>query len=85
MFQDCRHTDLVFVTSEGEGVSGHRVLLAARCPSLRSLLSLDLSQDLQLPASSSDCLLQLRSGSSTVWPRHSSHYKSVDTTLTKYH
>ena len=77
--QDSRHADLIFVCSDGRGVSGHRVVVAATCPALRSLLSLDLGEDQQAQpalASSSQSLLQLTtSGSTTVSPSQSLQYE----------
>ena len=84
--QDGRNTDVIFVCSDSRGVSGHKFVLAATCPLLCKLFSLDISRgtcpeslEAQVTKSKSlDSILHVKFGSSTVCPSVNSSYKLVD-------
>ena len=81
--QDGRNTDVIFVCSDSRGVSGHKFVLAATCPLLCKLFSLDISRgtcpeslEAQVTKSKSlDSILHVKFGSSTVSPSVNSSYK----------
>ena len=83
MIQDGKNTDVIFVCSDSRGLSGHKFVLAATCPLLCKLFSLDISRG-TCPESSQahvtksaslDSVLHVKYGSSTVCPSVNSSYK----------
>ena len=83
--QDGRNTDVIFVCSDSRGLSGHKFVLAATCPLLDKLFSLDISRgtcpersEAHVTKSESlDSILRVKFGSSTVCPSVNSSYKLV--------
>jgi len=78
LYNDARNTDVIFVCSDSRGVAAHKFILAATCPLLCNLFSLDItsgSGTSHLAKSESfDSLLHVKFGSSTVCPSINSSY-----------